>query len=143
MRQYKSVEYNKKRLSNNQVFIIVQLQTWFREKRERYQVVDATRQPGINNESRNINNGHGHSSGSDNDNTRDIRAVIKAEIKEQIKKEEEAYKMSIIITEIDPWLQYTSQEEVLASSKHDLVKTTKFIAITTTTEPELKRLLQS
>jgi hypothetical protein len=30
--------------------------------------------------------------------------VIKAEIKEWIKKEEEAYKTSIVVTEIDPWL---------------------------------------
>jgi hypothetical protein len=53
--------------------------------------VDATRQ------SRDVNNSSG--SGSD-----DPRAVIKAKIKEWIKKEEGTYKVSIITTEIDPWL---------------------------------------
>jgi hypothetical protein len=55
-------------------------------------------------QSRNINNGHSRGSSSDDDDTRDIRARIKAEIKEWIKKEEEEYKVSIVATEIDPWL---------------------------------------
>jgi hypothetical protein len=46
-------------------------------------------------------------------------------------------------TEIDPWLQYISWEEILARSKHDLVTTVAFIATTTTTEPELKRVLEN
>jgi tetrahydromethanopterin S-methyltransferase subunit A len=53
--------------------------------------VDATWQ------SRDINNNS--SSSSD-----DLGAVIKAEIKEWIKKEEGTYKVSTIIIEIDSWL---------------------------------------
>jgi hypothetical protein len=53
----------------------VQLQTWLREERARYWVVDVTRQ------SRDVNN----RSGSDSDNA---SATIKAEIEEWIKKEE-------------------------------------------------------
>ncbi|KAN0107793.1 hypothetical protein V8E51_007535, partial [Hyaloscypha variabilis] len=64
---------------------------WFREKRARYWAVDATRQ------SRDVNNSSG--SGSD-----DPGVVIKAEIKEWIKKEEGTCKVSIVTTEIDPWL---------------------------------------
>ena len=43
--------------------------------------------------------------------------------------------------EVDPWLQYTRWEEVLARSKHSLVKTTIFTTTTTTTKPELKQVL--
>ena len=40
---------------------------------------------------------------------------------------------------VNPWLQYTRQEEVLARSKYSLVKTTMFTTTTTTTtKPELE-----
>jgi hypothetical protein len=42
-----------------------------------------------------------------------------------------------------PWLQYRGWEEVLAESKHDLVKTTEFTATAADTEPELERVLYS
>ena len=51
--------------------------------------------------------------------------------------------MSTVATEIDPWLQYTGWEEVLAGPKHSLVKTAEFTATATADEPELERVLQS
>ena len=45
--------------------------------------------------------------------------------------------------EVDPWLQYTRQEEVLARSKYSLVETTMFTTTTTTTKPKLEQVLQS
>ena len=89
-------------------------------------------------QSRDVNNSRGSSSGS---GSGDTRAAIKAEIEEWIKKEEEEYKASTVATEVDPWLQYTGWEEVLAGSKHDLVKTAEFIATATATEPKLKCIL--
>jgi hypothetical protein len=47
-----------------------------------------------------------------------------------------------VSTEVDPWLQYTGWEEVLAGSKHDLVKTAEFTATAAATEPELERVVQ-
>ena len=44
-------------------------------------------------------------------------------------------------TEVDPWLQYTRWEEVLARSKHSLVETAVFTATTTTTKPKLEQVL--
>ena len=43
--------------------------------------------------------------------------------------------------EVDLWLQYTRQEEVLARLKHSLVETTMFTTTTTTTEPKLEQVL--
>ena len=40
-------------------------------------------------------------------------------------------------------MQYTGWEEVLAGSKHSLVKTAEFTATATADEPELERVLQS
>jgi len=139
MRQHCNTKHDKKRLKDAKLFQAVQLQTWFGEKRARYWVVDASRQ------SRDVNNGHSCGSGSDNDNdnTGDTGAAIKAEIEEWEKKEEEEYKASTVTTEIDPWLQYTGWEEVLAGSKHSLVKTAEFTATATADEPELECLLRS
>ena len=80
------------------IYRIVQLQTWFKERRARNWVVDAS------GESRDINNKRDSSNSNNNSNISNIEAVIKAEIKEQIIKEEEEYKVSTVATEIDPWL---------------------------------------
>jgi hypothetical protein len=130
-------EHDQKRLKDKQLFKPVQVQTWFGQKRARYWVVDAS------GESRDVNNGQGGGSGSDNKESRDAGVAIKAKIEEWLNKEEEEYKVSTIATEIDPWLQYTGWEEVLAGSKHSLVKTAEFTAIATADEPELERVLQS
>jgi hypothetical protein len=130
MRQHSNTEHNKKRLKDEKLFRAVQLQTWFKEKRARYWVVDATRQ------SRDVNNSRGSGSG-------DAGAAIKAEIAEWMIKEEGQYQVSTVATEIDPWLRYTGWEEVLAASKHDLVTTAAFTATAAATEPELARLLES
>ncbi len=94
-------------------------------------------------QARDVNNAQGSGSGSDNKGSRDIGAVLKAEIEDQVKKEEEEYKVSTVVTKIDLWLQYTSQEEVLAGSKHGLVRTTEFTATVTANKPELERLMYS
>ena len=130
MRQHSNIEHDRKRLKDEKLFRAVQLQTWFREKRARYWVVDATRQ------SRDVNNSRGNGSG-------DAGAAIKAEIAEWMIKEEGQYQVSTVATEVDPWLRYTGWEEVLAGSKHDLVTTAAFTATAAATEPELARLLQS
>ncbi len=51
-----------------------------------------------------VNNSQGSGSGSGSDNTRDTRAAIKAEIEAWVKKEEEEYKASTVVTEINLWL---------------------------------------
>jgi hypothetical protein len=130
IRQHCNAEHDKKRLKDEELFQAVQLQTWFREKRARYWVVDETRQ------SRDVNKSSGRGSG-------DAGAAIKAEIAEWMVKEEGPYQVSTVATEVDPWLQYTGWEEVLAGSKHDLVKTAEFTATAAATEPELEQVLQS
>jgi hypothetical protein len=138
MRQHSNTEHSKKRLKDKELFRAVQLQTWFREKRARYWVVDATRQ------SRDVNNGSSSGSGSGSgSDSNDASTVIKAEIKEWMKKEEGQYQVSTVAADVDPWLQYTGWEEVLAASKHDLMTTAAFADTAATTEPELEQVLQS
>ena len=93
--------------------------------------MDTTRQ------SRDINN-NSSSRSSSGSGRGDMGAVIKAKIAEQISQEEGQYQVSAIAAEVDLWLQYTRQEEVLARSKHSLVETTMFTTTTTTTKPELE-----
>lgn len=138
LRKHQSKEHNRRYLKNEEICTVVHLQTWFTKKKARYWVVDATRP------SRDVNNTSGSSSGSRNDATEDTGAAIKAEIEEWMKKEEEEeYKASTVATEVDLWLQYTGWEEVLAGSKHGLVKTAEFTATATGTEPELERVVES
>ena len=91
-------------------------------------------------QSRDVNNNRG-SRYSSSSGRGDTGAIIKAEITEQISQEEGQYQVSAIAAEVDLWLQYTRQEEVLARSKHSLVETTVFTATTTATKPELKQVL--
>ena len=45
--------------------------------------------------------------------------------------------------EVDPWLQYTGWEEVIAGSKHGLVETAAFAATATAEETELAIIMMS
>ena len=85
-----------------------------------------------------VNNNSGSSSSSGRGDT---GAVIKAEITEQMSQEEGQYQVSAMAAEVDLWLQYTRQEEVLARSKYSLVETTMFTATTTATKPKLEQVL--
>lgn len=131
IRKHCNIQHNQQRLKDYNLFTAVQMQTWFKEKRARYWVVeDATRQ------SREDSNG----SGSGRDTT------IKAEIADWIMKQEESQAeldREILTTERDPWLRGVHWDEVLAGSQHDLVRTAAFATTATATEPDLVRLIQS
>ena len=135
VREHINQAHDQKRFQDKERIRDVQLQTWFREKRARYWVVDTTGPSRDDNKD---------SSGSDNE-SEDASAAIKAEVAELIKKEEEErhYTASTVAAEVDPWLQQMGWEEAMAGSKHGLVRTAAFAATATATEPELKILLQS
>jgi len=135
MRTHSNKAHGKKRVRDEEMFTAVRLQSWFREGKERYWVVDEGRD--ASGASRDVNNGSGSGSG------RDAGAAIKAEIAEWMTLEEGQYEASTVATETNLWLQYTGWEEVLAGSKHDLMKTAEFTATAAATEPELERVLQS
>ena len=138
IRQHCNSKHDQKGWKDEKLFQTVQLQTWFGEKWARYWVVDAMRQ------ARDVNTGNESGSGSGSGSgSSDAEAAIKAEIEEWIKKEEGQYKASIIATEVDPWLQYTGWEEVLAGSKHNLVTTAAFTATASATELELLYIIES
>jgi superfamily II DNA helicase RecQ len=139
IRRHANKEHNQKHAKDNVICKAVRLQTWFREGKEVYWVVNETRQSDVNNESRDVNKSSDGGSGSGRD---DPGATIKAEIAEWTVKEDQ-YQVSTVAAEIDPWLRYNGWEEVIAGSKHDLATTAALTATATATEPELARLLQS
>ena len=132
IRWHCNAKHDKKRLRDEELFQAVQLQTWFTEKRARYWAVDATRRARDEDRSRGRGDGDG-----------DAVTALKAEITEWMIKEEGRYEVSTVATEVDPWLRYAGWEEVLAASKHNLVKTAEFTATATAAEPELEQVLQS
>jgi hypothetical protein len=113
IRKHCNIQHGQKRLKDEELFQAVQLQTWFREKRARYWVVDATRQ------SRDINNSSGSGSGSGSSSSK-IEAAAdqwEAEIKEKRLKLCQTPQP----TEISPWLRFTDWPRILAESQYDLV----------------------
>ena len=133
IRKHCNRQHNQQRLEDHILFTAVQIQTWFKEKRARYWVVeDATHQS--------HEDSNGSSSGSGCDTT------IKAEIADWITKQEKSQAgldREILTTERDPWLRGVHWDEVLAGSQHNLVRTAAFATTATATEPDLVRLIQS
>jgi hypothetical protein len=131
IRKHCNIEHSKKRLKDKELFTAVQLQTWFREKRARYWVVDidATRQ------ARDESNGTGSGSSSG----KKIEAA--ADLwEEEVKKARLKLSQTPQATEISPWLRFTDWPRVLSESQYDLVRTYNFTATATATEPELSRV---
>ena len=136
IRQHCNTKHNQKGLKDARLFQAVQLQTWFTEKWARYWAVDATRR------SRDVNNGRGGGGGSGSGSDTAIKALIAARVRRRA-EQQARLDDEILTSEKDPWLANTHWEEVLAGSKHDLVRTAKFTAPATADEPELERLTQS
>lgn len=160
VREHVNKKHQKKRLKDEQIFTTVRLQTWFREKRERYWVIDEQAVARVyqaregqeeRRGSRRSSSGSGSSgsgSGSDSESSsgnHDPGVSIKAEVQEWLKREEEEarYEASIIAAESDPWLQYTGWEAELSNMESDLVTIAGFAATATAHEPELEPVLQS
>ncbi len=133
MRKHVTQNHGKKRAKDEEIFTHVRLQTWVREKRARYWVVDEIR------EKEGVLRPTDTSSAGNADNKDDIKANI-AKWEEDVKKERLTLSQKAVATEIDPWLRYTDWERVLAESTLDLVQTHTLTVLATNTEPGLVRV---
>jgi hypothetical protein len=149
--------HDKRRVSDEDLFRVVKLQSWFSEKKARYWVVDeakgqeqerqrrraATRDVGEETDDSDHSEANSDNSESDQD---DIDDQIVQDI-ETWKSEAQERRLRLLkevpVVEMDSWLQYTKWNEVLSQSKHNLVKTFHYTRVPDPDEPHLDRLLRA
>jgi hypothetical protein len=150
--------HGKQRVRDEVLFDRVRLQSWFWEGRERYWVVDESKQsgqPGQPSESAGVSqsnqpddseNDEGDDSQQDSDSQEEVDDQIAREFKRQTTEAKER-RMTLLskvpADELDPWLRYTQWNEVLSRSKHNIIKTHHFTREPDPEEPELTRVLRA
>jgi hypothetical protein len=133
--------HDKKKLTDNELFMGARLQSWFGEKRQRYWAV----QSGETAEAAKVEDGEAEG----NEGEDDVLAMTQA-IRADIQRwEDEAQERRVTMLErapareIDPWLQYTGWVTVLRRSKHDLMTTAKYAREPDADETDLSRLIRA
>jgi hypothetical protein len=156
-KQHGNQAHNKKRVADEDLFESVQLQTWFGEKRERYWVVDQSKQDEQERQQRRARirevgeetDDSDHSSSDvdeDESDQDDVDDQIVQEIENWIAEAQERrlrLLKEVPVVEMDSWLQYTKWNEVLSQSKHNFVKTFHYTRMPDPDEPKLERLLRA
>ena len=157
MRQHSNKVHNKRRVTDEDLFESVQLQSWFGEKRERYWVVDQSKQDEKERQTRRArtrdvgeeadDSDHENSGVDENESDQDdVDDQIVQDI-EKWKAEAQERRLRLLkdvpVVEMDSWLQYTKWNEVLSQSKHNLVKTFHYTRMPDPDEPKLERLLRA
>ncbi|KFZ04594.1 hypothetical protein V502_10033, partial [Pseudogymnoascus sp. VKM F-4520 (FW-2644)] len=160
-RKVERMHWNKvhgiKRGNDEDQFCTVRLQTWFRDNRERFWVVEGN-QRGEAGESASIpvgeNGEHGTNSDEDEYDGNGIEKSDDLQLLEQLRQEYQQYDAdeeqrrlqlaeNIPPTENDSWLHFTKWNGVLSASRHDIRKTYSFVRKPDTAEFELERVLQA
>jgi hypothetical protein len=157
IRKHANKEHNKKRIADEDLFSSVRLQSWFGQKRERYWVVDESKQDEQEHQTRRAitrDVGEEFDDLDHNNSNPDSNESGQEEVDDQIVQDIEKWKAdaqerrltllkNVPVVEMDSWLQYTKWNEVLSQSKHNLVKTFHFTRVPEPEEPELERLLRA
>jgi hypothetical protein len=158
IRQHANQAHNKKRVADEELCRSARLQSWFGGKRERYWVVDESKQDEqvhqvrrrtVQDVGEESNESEAHSNDeldSNNDSQEEINDQIVQDI-EKWKTEAQERRLTLLkkvpVVEMDSWLQYTKWNEVLSTSQHNMVKTFQFTREPDADESELRRLLHA
>jgi hypothetical protein len=134
-------EHGKKRVADEDLFDLVKLQSWFREGKERYWVVDDSKEPvqsGHLGQSVSIGGANELDDGDDDgENGSHDDSNGQEEVDDQIVRDIEHWKAEAkerrltllkkpLADEADPWLRYNQWSEVLSQSRHNIIKTHHF-----------------
>ena len=153
---HRNKEHGKKRIADEDLFDPVKLQSWFREGKERYWVVDESKEPaqsGHPGQSASIGGvdelDDGDDDGEDGSNDdsngqEEVEDQIAQEMQnwcEEVKERRLKLLAKVPVAELDSWLRFTGWNAVLAKSKHDIVQTYRFLRKPDADEPQLERLL--
>lgn len=157
MKKHGNKAHDKQRVADEELYEVVQLQSWFDDRRAQYWIVDQskqdeqdrqrrrarTRDVGEETDDSDDSNRNTNDSESDED---DVDDQIVQDI-EKWKAEAQERRLRLLkevpVVEMDSWLQYTKWNEVLSQSKHNLVKTFHYTRMPDPDEPKLDRLLRA
>jgi hypothetical protein len=142
IRQHANKAHNQKRVADEDVCRVVRLQSWFGEKRERYWVVDESKQDDHDRQIRrttiqDVGEESDESEAYDGDRPDNNDDNSQDEIDDQIIQDIEKWKAearerrlqalkNVPVVEMDSWHQYTRWNDVLSRSKHNMVKTFQY-----------------
>jgi hypothetical protein len=149
-------EHLLKRIADDELFQPIRMQSWFREGKERYWVVDENVQAEQAQRARRaiVRDAGEESEESEESEAPSNNEIGQDEIDDQIVQEIENWKAeaqerrlralkNVPVVEMDSWLQYTKWNEVLCQSKHNMIKTLRFTREPDPDEVELSRVLRA
>lgn len=152
IKKHGNKDHNMKRIADKDLFDLVKLQSWFWVGRERYWVVDESKQPGQPariHEDQEVDQNSGNSEGSqhhDSDGQGEVDDKIVQKIegwRTGAKKRRLTLLEKAPVDEADPWLRYTQWNKVLSQSKHNIITTNHFTREPDAEELELVRVLRA
>jgi Orsellinic acid/F9775 biosynthesis cluster protein D len=144
MKKHGNKAHSLKRIADDELFRVVRLQSWFRDGKERYWVVDESKQDEHDRQIRratiqDVGEESDESEGHDGDSPDDDAEADDSqdEIDDQIVQDIEQWKAEarerrlqalkdVPVVEMDSWHQYTRWNDVLGRSKHDMVRTFQY-----------------
>ncbi|OAF55127.1 hypothetical protein VC83_08395 [Pseudogymnoascus destructans] len=153
MKDHGRNKHSMKRVDDNQLFQAVRLQTWFRDGKERYWVVDESRQAEGMQATHQLIRDVGEQS-SDDVSEEEQASNQEGDAEDQIIRDIEQWKEAAqerrltllakpAADELDPWLRYTGWNEVLQESQVDIIQTYKYAREPEEKETKLQRLLRA
>jgi hypothetical protein len=158
MKEHGNKAHGKKRVADEDLFNPVKLQSWFWEGKERYWVVDESKQPDQPSQrAQSVSIGGAHELDDDDDdgeNGSHDDSNGQEEVDDQIVRDIEHWRaeakerrLTLLkkapADEVDPWLRFNQWNEVLSQSKHNIIKTHHFTREPDPEEPELTRVLRA
>jgi hypothetical protein len=154
MKKHGNKAHDKKRAADEELYQVVQLQSWFDDRRARYWIVDQSKQDeqerrSVRVATRDVGEASDDQSSGDTDKNESEQESVDEQIVEDIEKwkgEARERRLRLLkdvpVVEMDSWLQYTKWNEVLSQSKHNLVKTFHYTRMPDPDEPGLDRVLR-
>jgi len=155
-RQHSNKSHGKQRVPDEELYRIVQIQSWFDDRRARYWIVDPSKQDEQERQARRArtrdvgeetdDSDHDPNPSDDESTQDDVEDQIVQDI-EKWKGEAQERRLRMLkevpVVEMDSWLRFTKWNEVLSQSKHDLVQTFHYTRMPDPDEPQLGRLLRA
>ncbi|OBT44378.1 hypothetical protein VE00_07062 [Pseudogymnoascus sp. WSF 3629] len=157
LKQHGNKAHNKQRIADEDLYEIVQLQSWFNDRRARYWIVDEAkgheqerqarrvRTRDVGEETDEVGVGVRVTDSGVSGNQGNVDKIVQdiEKWKDSAQERRLTLLKNVPAVEMDSWLQYTKWNEVISQSKHDMVKTFNFTRKPDPDEPELGRLLRA
>jgi len=141
LREHCNKSHELQRRKDEELFRPVKLQSWFRDRRERYWIVDDAAEArsgtavaqSVAPDGENLsvgddssNEGSGDRSGEDGDEVEDQIAQKMQNWCEEVTERRLRLLEKVPVAELDSWLRFTGWNAVLGRSKHNIVQTYRF-----------------